>query len=324
MKKFALSLVAALLVCAHVFASGSSDTASAGGAAAWPKKTVQIIVPFGAGGDTDFNARILAEKLSKNTGETFVVVNMAGNGGATASRYVKDAANDGNTILFYQSAFVINQLSGMTDYGLEAFEFVGVTGRSAGQIITVNSKYGMKNLADLIAYTKSHPGELKMAANTGATTHATALLLRNVGAQFNIVDSGSSTERIASLLGGHVDIIVNPYNTIKDYLATGELTGLALDIDEQPNTIPDIKIGKLQGYDIGLPYYYFMAFPKGTDAAIVSKLSSLLENIIKTDSDYAQKILKGNLQEPAFYGSKEGSEMMKAAYEKLSKLNFKK
>jgi tripartite-type tricarboxylate transporter receptor subunit TctC len=320
-KKALLGLLVGVLVCAGAFAAGSADASS--GSEAWPTRTVQIIVPYAAGGDTDFNARILAEKLSAKSSGKFVVVNMGGNGGATGSRFVKDAATDGSTILFHHTGFIINELSGATDYGLEAFEFVGIVGRSAGNIITVNSKYGFKTLGDLIEYTKKNPGQLKFAANTGATTHATALVLRSYGAQFNIVDAGASAERISALLGGHVDVIVNPYGNVKDYFATGELTGLALDSDVQPKTL-DIPIGSKQGFDIGFPFYYIMAFPKGTDRAIVQKLSSSLADIIGNDKDYADKILQSYLQEPFFQDSTKGAELMQAAYDRLSRLDFKK
>jgi tripartite-type tricarboxylate transporter receptor subunit TctC len=320
-KKTLSVLLVGVLVCAGAFAAGSADAPQGG--AAWPNKTVQIIVPFGAGGDTDFLARLLAEKLSAKSGGKFVVVNMGGNGGATGSRFVKDAAPDGNTILFHQIGIIINELSGATDYGLEAFEFVGIVGRSAGNVLTVKSQYGFKTLGDLIEYTKKHPGQLKFAANTGASTHATALTLRGYGAQFNIVDAGGSAERISALLGGHVDVVVNAYGTVKDYLATGELTGLALDSEVQPKAL-DIPIGSKQGYDIGCPYYFIMAFPKGTDSAIVKKLSSALEDIIANDKDYADKIFQSYLQEPVFYDANKGAEVMKAAYDRLSRLDFKK
>jgi tripartite-type tricarboxylate transporter receptor subunit TctC len=321
-KKALSVLLLGVLVCAGAFAAGSADASS--GNAAWPTRTVQIIVPFAAGGDTDFNARALAEKLSAKSSGKFVVVNMGGNGGATGSRFVKDAAPDGNTILIHHTGFIINELSGATDYSLEAFEFVGIVGRSAGNIITVNSKYGFKTLEDLIEYSKKYPGQLKCAADTGATTHATALMLRDSGAQFNIVDAGTSPARLSALLGGHVDIIINPYGTVKDYLATGELTGLALDSDVQPKTL-DIPIGSKQGFDkMGLPFYYIMAFPKGTDRTIVQKLGSLLADIIGNDKDYADTIFQSYLQEPVFYDSAKGAELMLAARDKLSRLDFKK
>ena len=61
----------------------------------WPEKTVNIIVPYSAGGDTDMNARALAEKLAEKTGGTFVVTNIGGNGGATGALEALSSAPDG-------------------------------------------------------------------------------------------------------------------------------------------------------------------------------------------------------------------------------------
>ncbi|MGI6558210.1 MAG: tripartite tricarboxylate transporter substrate binding protein [Limnochordia bacterium] len=310
----ALTLVVCVLAGSVVLASASSVQ--------WPRKPVQIIVPYGAGGDTDFNARVLAERLNKVLGGNFVVVNMAGTGGATGARYVKDAANDGYTVLFHHTGFLVSKLSGVSDFGLDAYEFVCIAGRSAGNIITLHSKHGITNLQELIEYSQANPGKLKIAANTGATTHATALMLRDIGAKLNIVDSGGAADRIVALLGGHVDIIVNPYGTLKDYLETGELVGIALDSDVQPATIPDIPIGAAQGYDIGLPFYYFLAFPKGTDPAIVEKLSSAVKEIVANDAGYAETIMNAYLQTPTYYDAEEGLRLMQEAYEKLSRLDF--
>ena len=291
----------------------------------WPEKTVNIIVPYGAGGDTDMNARTIADKLAQKTGGTFIVTNISGNGGATGALEALSAAPDGYTILFHHTGFVVNQLTKATDYTYDDVEFAAIVGRSAGNIITMNSSYGITNLEELIAYTKDHPGELKIAANTGATTHATALMLRKLGVDVKMVDAGASTERISALLGGHVDIIVNPINTIADYLKTGELVALCTDNDTVSEALRDqynVLPGAEQGYDLGLPFYYTMMFPKGTDKAIVDELNVLLEDIIMNDTEYQEAIYTAYLQEPCYYNSEDGLKIMKEAYDKLSTLDF--
>lgn len=345
MKRALAILLSATMALAMLAGCGSSaDSGSAGGSSApvsnggtsagstapttdWPgKKTIQIIVPYAAGGDTDFNARLLAEKLSKKTGATFVVSNVSGNGGATGSLQVKNADPDGSTILFHHTGFVVNYISGASDFLFDdAFEFSAVVGRSAGNIITMNSSYGIKDLQDLIDYSKANPGKLKIAANAGATTQATALMLKAIGCDLQMVDAGSASERIAALLGGHVDIIINAAGTVSDYLKNGQLVALCTDSDVRNDYLYkdfNIGIGKDQGYDIGLPFYYFMAFPKGTDPAIVDKMDSLLKEIITTDTDYADRIMSSYYQVPTFYGSDEGKQLLMDAYDKLKDLNF--
>ena len=95
-------LAAALLV-AVTGCGGSKDKGSAGTKAKWPKN-VEVVVPYGAGGDTDFNARLLSQKLSKKLGTNIVVSNIKGNGGATGSRKVKEGKKDGSILLFNHTA----------------------------------------------------------------------------------------------------------------------------------------------------------------------------------------------------------------------------
>src|SRR5699024_734215 len=107
------------------------------------------------------------------------------------------------------------------------FEYVATVAKSPGEVLTVNSESGFKNIDDLVDYSKENPGELKVAADLGATTHIMALQLQSEGADINIVSAGGSSERTAALKGGHVDAIFNPYGTVSDYIETDEFTALA-------------------------------------------------------------------------------------------------
>ena len=329
MKKL-IGLTLSIAISLSLSACNTSDSSNGQGeneSTTWPgDQTVQIIVPYAAGGDTDYNARLLADKLSEKTGGTFVVTNINGNGGATGSLEALNAPNDGSTILFHHTAFLINNIYGSTDFLFEdAFDFCSVVGYSAGNIITMNASTGVKTLQDLIDYTKAHPGELKFTANVGATTHATGLFLQDIGCDIQLVDAGSASERISSLLGGHVNIIDNSIGTIADYLETGELVAICSDSDlANPYLMEEygIGIGEDQGFDIGLPFVYFMAFPTGTDPQIIETLDSLLEEIITEDEDYAQQIKDAYCQVPYYLNTEDGYNRMMEIYDKLSDLDF--
>lgn len=276
--------------------------------ASWPKN-VEIIVPASAGGDTDFNARLLAQKLSEKLPANFVVSNVNGNGGATGTRQVKDAANDGSSVLFYHTAFLVNKACGATDYGFDAYQFAAIAGQSAGNVVTVNSSLGINSMDQLLQYTKEHPGELKMAAQTGATSYAVAMQMKKAGFDVNIVDAGSAADRLAAVLGGHVDIILAAYGSIKDYVSEGTLIPLAMDGDNDlvvPEADIDVKAMKNLGYEIQLPFYYFFAFPAGTDTALVDDFNAALKDIIENDTEYQQKIYDSYYQKPTFLPGDEG------------------
>ena len=82
----------------------ADDASSEDGGTDWPTKSINMIVPMGAGGDTDFNARTYAKYLEDVLGETVVVTNITGNGGALGSEEVKNASPDGYTCLFITSS----------------------------------------------------------------------------------------------------------------------------------------------------------------------------------------------------------------------------
>ncbi len=344
-RRFLCLVMAAALACTTTACGGSSKgpettaakasgtesavgDAAAGDATAevkWPKN-VEIIVPASAGGDTDFNARLLAQKLSEKLPANFVVSNVNGNGGATGTRQVKDAEPDGSSAVFYHTAFLVNKACGATDYGLDAYNFAAIAGQNVGNVVTVNSSLGINSLEELMEYTKSHPGELKMAAQTGATSYAVAMQMKNAGFDVNIVDAGSAADRLAALLGGHVDVILAAYGSIKDYVKEGTLVPLAMD-GEMDLVVADegidIKAIHNLGYEeIKLPFYYFIAFPKGTDDALVSQFNNALKDIIENDKEYQDQIYASYYQAPTFLPGEEGLAKYAEIDELLKNVDF--
>ncbi|MGL5434798.1 MAG: tripartite tricarboxylate transporter substrate binding protein [Lachnospiraceae bacterium] len=330
----AMVLAGSLMACGNSSTSGSAgsaDNAAAGNSGSetvadvkWPK-TVEIVVPASAGGDTDFNARLFAQILSEKLPATFVVANVNGNGGATGTRQVRDAEPDGSSILFYHSAFVVNEMCGTTDYGFDAYDFAGIAGMNVGNVVTVNASLGINTLQELYDYTKAHPGELKMAAQTGATSYAVAMQLKNAGFDVNIVDAGSAADRLAAVLGGHVDVILAAYGSISDYVQEGTLVPLAMD-GEEDLVIADENVNiqtiTNQGYDVCLPFYYFFAFPKGTNEALVSQFNDVIEDVVKNNEKYQGQIYESYYQQPVYYRGEEGLQIFDDVYKALETVDF--
>ena len=326
------AIAASLAACGNATKStkseGSSGTEQAGTSTdvKWPKN-VEIVVPAGAGGDTDFNARLLADKLGKKiSGVNFVVSNVNGNGGATGTRQVKNAKNDGSSVVFYHTALLVNKASKATDYGFESFEFACIAAQNVGNVLTIRSNLGIKSLDELKKYTEEHPGELKMAAQTGATSYAIAMQMKNAGFNINVVDAGSAADRLAAIVGGHVDLILSAYGSVKDYIQQGELIPLAMDgendlvVDDQQI---DVKAFKNQGFEnINLPFYYFFAFPKGTDTNLVNAFDEAVSDIVNNDSDYQQKIYESYYQKPFFQNAEDGLKTHSEIDEMLSKIDL--
>ena len=305
-----LALALSLTACgSNSSSSGSSAGGSSSGSSSdgqqldWPTKAINIVVPWSAGGDTDFHARTLAQYLESELGVSVTVVNTTGGGGSVASTEVKDSDPDGYTFLAFDSAIALNQASGITDFGAEAFDAVCIIGKSCGEFLVTQADSPYDTIPELIEYTKAHPGEVIMAANTGATSYYAATKLAEQGAELNIVNSGSSSERVASLLGDQINLSVNAYGVIGQYIETGDLKILGCLATERSETYSDIPTAIDQGVDCSYDLIYNLLAPKGTDPAIIEALCNACQKIVEENPDYADAILTSYGEQPYFLNS---------------------
>ena len=319
-KRIISALLATTMVMALAGCNSKEDTSSKVGSSAekgsnsssagtdWPKKTVNIICPFGAGGDSDYNARIFADQLTKKLDETFIVTNVSGNGGATGVEEAYSADPDGYTILFDQDAIHVNEVTGAIDYGLDGFDLSCIVAKSPGSIVCVSSKSKYKTLDDLVEASKKD--NVTFAANAGATTHVMGAMLNEAGAEFNLVDMGGAADRIPALMGGQCDAIANALGSAGQYLESGDFRALALLEDERNENYPDIPTAKELGYNASFPMYYFFAFPKGTDSEIVEKLADACEEIANMEE--VQKAQFDSYAQSPFFAKGEEAETIES------------
>lgn len=246
----------------------------------YPTKPIQVIVPAGAGGDTDLNCRIVGKYLEKELGQPIVVVNVAGAGGTLGSRKVKESPADGYTALFYHPSMFLNKIMGLVDYGFSDFENAGIEVMDNTNIFVVNASSPYKNLQDIIKAAKANPGKVKFATETGGFTHLQILAFQSeTGTQFNIVDVGGAANKTVALLGRQVDMIGISYGIIKDYVTSGKFRVLGVMSDQRNPLISQVPTFKEQGVNISFPKFNFYLFPKGTPQAVVARFSAALAKI---------------------------------------------
>lgn len=322
-KKLFSLFCATVMMCSLLACCGNSpdtpadDASSEDGGTDWPTKSINMIVPMGAGGDTDFNARTYAKYLEDVLGETVVVTNITGNGGALGSEEVKNASPDGYTCLFYHTCLNINQATGIADYGSEAFETVAVVGKSSGEAVVVRADAPYDTMEELIAYSQANPQTVKIAANTGATSHWASVVLNvEEDAQLNIVNASSSAERVANLLGGQLDVIINPIGTVQDYVTSGDFKYLAVTTSERLDYLPDVPTCLEQGVNLSYDLMYYVMFPKGTDPAICQKFAQAFKEISEMP-EYAEEIKTAYNQTPYFLDTEESIAYIQEENEKM-------
>ena len=268
-------------------------------AADWPTGTVNVVLPYGAGGDTDTYCRQLFQRVSKITGQTFVVINQQGGSGIVAAMDVLNKKPDGYTILFnHTGASLVQEATGMVDFSYtNSFEnccTVAIDETYSLVAISPEGEYksyskGWKTLADMIAYAKENPGKVRYSTVFGSTTEYVGTMLeRQAGVEFDNINVGTSGgERMAAMLGGQVDILAANYMQVKDYIEKGDLVCLAVMSKQRVPGIDYPTFAEL-GYDkVVTAKKYEVKFPKGTDKAIVDKLAGICREIVLNDASYA-------------------------------------
>jgi len=285
-------------------ASFAADTA-------WPTKPVQVIVPAGAGGDTDFNARTMAKFFSKITSKPMVITNVNGGGGTIGMAQVKGAAPDGNTILFSHTGnMIVNEVSGLIDYSFNDFDIACIPAVDKGTVLVAGKNSGLKTVADVVAKAKAQPHTVIYGTELGGFSHLQGLIFqKKAGIELKIVDTGSASDKITSLLGGRIDLASITYGAVKDYEKTGDMFMVAQYNDPANPLIPTVKTFKQQGIPLQLEKQYIIAFPKGTDPAIVQKMANVMRQITK-DPAYAKALEDGFKQPVSYYDTKDAIKLL--------------
>ncbi len=313
---------------AETTAAGTETTAAAGEASgtsalkespkekketSWkPTTAVSIIVPAGAGGNTDLSARVFAQYAKKLSGTDFVVVNANGAAGSVAANQVKSAAPDGSTFLYGHNLINVANVAGITDYNYTAFKLGPTFAKDPAQGLYVNSeKY--KDLNAFIEAAKAAPGQLKACTEVGAYTYYEILDFEKLaGIDLDLVDVGSNSDKITAMLSGQVDLMPGSYINTKDYIAAGQFTCIGVPTESRYDLIKDIPTLKEQGVDLVYPDCDFsFYFPAGTSDDVIAWYENI---IIDMEADpECQKAIE-DVQMMPYYLNAADSEKNDEAY----------
>ncbi|MBQ3653107.1 MAG: tripartite tricarboxylate transporter substrate binding protein [Synergistaceae bacterium] len=302
MKKVLAGIVVAVMV---MVCAGSALAVD------WPTGTVNVVLPYGAGGDTDTYCRQLFQRVSKITGQTFVVINQQGGSGIVAAMDVMNKKPDGYTLLFnHTGAALVQEATGMVDFSYTT-DFVNCCTVAIDETyslvaIAPDGEYkqyskGWKTLADMLDYAKKNPGKVRYSTVFGSTTEYVGTMLeRQAGVEFDNINVGTSGgERMAAMLGGQVDILAANYMQVKDYIEKGDLICLAVMSKQRVPGIDFPTFTEL-GYDrVVTAKKYEIKFPKGTPQEIVDKLASICKEIVLNDPSFAE-VLRVYYAQPLF------------------------
>lgn len=222
--------------------------------AKWPDRPVRFILPYGPGGVADIPARILAEKLSENLGQRFVVENMPGAGGINASRAVLSAAPDGYTLGFVTNGNAIAPVMfANLPYDPRKFRMISQVGEFS-LAFAVNSQSPYQTVADLIGFARAHPGKLNVGTvSIGSTQNFSAELFKSMTElDFQIVPFKTSPDVVVALMRNDIDVMIDFPVAVQNQVQEGGLRYLATTSKERsaflPN-VPTIDESGVAGYE---------------------------------------------------------------------------
>jgi tripartite-type tricarboxylate transporter receptor subunit TctC len=254
----------------------------------WPSRTVNIVVPFAAGGSTDIVARLVAERMRSVFNGAFVIENKAGATGNLGVAYAAKAPPDGYTLLFSTSGPVatnvlifknppVDPLKELTPIALVA---------EVPLLVAVNARLPIHNMRELLAYDKANPGKLNFGhAGTGGMGHMASELLASLeGRTFNSIPYQGSAPVTTDLIAGMVDVAFDLAPTYIPQVKAGTIRAIAVTTSQRLPDLPDVPTVAEQGIqNYEASSFVALLGPAGMQPELVAKLNTAVNDWLKTD-----------------------------------------
>lgn len=278
----------------HLLAAAVAATLTGGPAlAAFPEKSITIVVPTAAGGANDAMARTIGQGLSTALKQPVIVDNKAGAGGALAAEFVAKAAPDGYTLMLgYIATHAMNPALQKLRYDpVKDFEAVGLVGYSPVLMVT-NPGVKAANTKELVALLKGAPDKYSYAsAGNGTAPHFAAELFRmSTGTSVLHVPYKGSAPAVTDTIGGQTQIMFPSLFTAIPYVKSGKLRAMGVAGNKRSALLPDVPTLKEQGIaDVDVSQWYAIFAPAKTPKAVIDQLNKAL-NAVLTDKAVEKRL----------------------------------
>jgi tripartite-type tricarboxylate transporter receptor subunit TctC len=267
--------------------------ASRSGAQGYPAQPVRMVVGYAAGQSIDILARLIAQSLTEQFGQQFIVENKPGAGGNIATEGVARAAPDGHTLLVIGANNPINStLYDKLNFDLLR-DFVAVAGiYRVYQVMVVNPAFPAKTGAEFIAYAKAHAGKINYgSAGTGSVAHVSGELFKMMaGVDMQHVPYRGAPLALADLLGGQVQVMFDNLPSSIDHIRNGRLRALGVSTPKPLELLPEVPpiASFVPGYETSA--FAGLGAPANTPREIVDKLNKAVGNAL-ADAKLKAKII---------------------------------
>jgi tripartite-type tricarboxylate transporter receptor subunit TctC len=264
-------------------------------AAAFPNRTIRIVVPFPAGGPTDILARVVAQRMGEDWGQPVVVENRPGANTAIGAQQVAKSASDGYTLLAAMDTTLVMNPATTRNLSYDPFhDFEAISlGAKNTSLLTVRAEDGPNSIAELIMRAKASR-KYNYGAGIITTRLAGYLFNREAGIEVQLIPYKGSAEVVQGLLTGAVDYIIDGIASSLPLIRSGKFRALAKLNSRPLPALPDVPplsvAANMPALDDISSWIAFVA-PSGTPAPIVTKLQQEIARI------YADPVIYDRLEQ---------------------------
>jgi tripartite-type tricarboxylate transporter receptor subunit TctC len=267
----------------------------------YPSRAITLVVPFPAGGSVDVAGRAIADKLSKALGQTVIVDNKGGAGGAIGSTFVAKAKPDGYTLIVTsQSSHVANPAvtPNLPYDAIKDFSHITLIERLPN-VLLVNAALPVKNMAEFVAYAKAKPGKLNYASSgNGSMLQLNMELFKSqYGVFITHIPYRAAGTSLTDLMAGRVDaMLTNLGASNAGFVKQGKLRALAVAAPMRSTLLPDVPtFGELKQNELNLTSWTRLAAPAGTPEPIIAQLYAAMRSILQDPKNIADWKNRGSI-----------------------------
>jgi tripartite-type tricarboxylate transporter receptor subunit TctC len=261
--------------------------------AAFPERTITIVVPTAPGGANDAMARVVGQAMSAILKQTVIVENKAGANGAIASEFVMRAAPDGYTLMLgYVATHAMNPSLQKLRYDpVKDFEPVGMIGSSA-TLMVVNPGVKANNAKEVVALLKATPDKISYAsAGNGTAPHFAAEMFKlATGTSMVHVPYKGSAPAITDTMGGQTQVMFPSLFTAMPYVKAGKLKAMGVAGEKRSALMPEVPTLKEQGIaGVDVSKWYAIFAPAKTPRPVIDQLNKALNQAL-SDKTVIQRL----------------------------------
>ena len=269
--------------------------------AAYPDRTIKLVVALAPGGPADTAARVFAPYFSEQIGQNVVIENRTGASSVVGTESVVRSPPDGYTLLFgSSSSFAVNPavMKNLRFDVQKDLQLVGLVSYTP-HVLVVRASLAANSLADLIKLAKAQPGKLTYASSgAGGAIHlASELFKREAGVDMVHIPYRGGGPAVMGLLTGDVDVFINDASTTVENIRAGKLRALAMAWSKRSPLLPEVPTFA----ELGLPAvvsssWFGLAAPAETPADVIGRLSEAMPQVFASPG-YQARIEKLGLEQ---------------------------